>query len=858
MTTRDDISSGCTKLSFEGHQYLFCTADKPWTNAKSDCLANGMDLVTVETDGENTFIAANVAGAAWIGATDAATEGVWKWTASGRQFWQGGKSGAAVGGALARWATGQPDDLLGQDCGRIGSDGRWSDEFCIGPRDYVCEGEGAPKGSPPDTNCQGAVLAGTDYWFCTNDVTWEDARDRCRTQPGVDLASVTSAATNKFVVDRLKKTSWLGGNDRRSEGEWRWAERPSDDGALFWLGDEKGKKAFGAYANFQQTEPDDTVNEDCLEMPLLTGGQWDDQSCSQKQGFVCRGSGDSCPADPAKNAPGVCGCGVPDTDSDGDGAMDCVDLCPHDPLRVTPGTCGCAGNPSPARSGTACSDGLCSKNTACDGAGNCGSASQCAPVSGCTLQIYRRRAYWFCPTNVAWQTAQQKCGHAERTALVSVDDQYEDKFVYQHVPGTIWIGGNDVSTEGKWRWATATSNDGPTFWNGTIDGAPPRGIYSNWEILEPDVLGDCAAIDQVDRGEFDARLCAELHGFVCETCIRTTCAAEHADCGTISDGCGGTLDCSAQTGGCSGDAVCFSAAHRCSNDRNACLSAIKPDFALPFHDRILKLNKDYAACARPGLGECDAALVGQVRTDRQEAAALCLGNAIEPALHNTIEFDRARKQDKSVTDPAYACNVKAGDADHDLVPDDVDQCPDTLPLAPTNEVGCDDGKRLPGPDPDAMSLAKRVVTTFADPACDSMGVPMTPLPDFMSGQGVTGAPGQRNKALIVGVVDHPPGCELFYEVRIDTSLADGSEKSFYFAWSEVEATSVGYGGKNGLLNAIFQALPTDTGDRGAWSRADVASAMYSVRARNKSGVASSWSRFVQMGHEPRVGAWKQP
>jgi hypothetical protein len=266
MTTRDDISSGCTKLSFEGHQYLFCTADKPWTNAKSDCLANGMDLVTVETDGENTFIAANVAGAAWIGATDAATEGVWKWTASGRQFWQGGKSGAAVGGALARWATGQPDDLLGQDCGRIGSDGRWSDEFCIGPRDYVCEGEGAPKGSPPDTNCQGAVLAGTDYWFCTNDVTWEDARDRCRTQPGVDLASVTSAATNKFVVDRLKKTSWLGGNDRRSEGEWRWAERPSDDGALFWLGDEKGKKAFGAYANFQQTEPDDTVNEDCLEM----------------------------------------------------------------------------------------------------------------------------------------------------------------------------------------------------------------------------------------------------------------------------------------------------------------------------------------------------------------------------------------------------------------------------------------------------------------------------------------------------------------------------------------------------------------------------------------------------------------
>jgi chitodextrinase len=50
---------------------------------------------------------------------------------------------------------------------------------------------------------------------------------------------------------------------------------------------------------------------------------------------------DDCPSDPNKNSPGVCGCGVPDTDSDGDGTPDCTDLCPNDPNKSAPGICGC-------------------------------------------------------------------------------------------------------------------------------------------------------------------------------------------------------------------------------------------------------------------------------------------------------------------------------------------------------------------------------------------------------------------------------------------------------------------------------------------------------------------------------------
>jgi len=52
----------------------------------------------------------------------------------------------------------------------------------------------------------------------------------------------------------------------------------------------------------------------------------------------CEGDGDSdgtidacdpCPADPDKTAPGICGCGVADTDEDDDGVTGCMDNCPQ-------------------------------------------------------------------------------------------------------------------------------------------------------------------------------------------------------------------------------------------------------------------------------------------------------------------------------------------------------------------------------------------------------------------------------------------------------------------------------------------------------------------------------------------------
>lgn len=50
---------------------------------------------------------------------------------------------------------------------------------------------------------------------------------------------------------------------------------------------------------------------------------WDNETCT--------GGCDLCPDDPDKIEPGICGCNVPDIDTDGDGTLDCNDECPEDP-----------------------------------------------------------------------------------------------------------------------------------------------------------------------------------------------------------------------------------------------------------------------------------------------------------------------------------------------------------------------------------------------------------------------------------------------------------------------------------------------------------------------------------------------
>ena len=111
-----------------------------------------------------------------------------------------------------------------------------------------------------------------------------------------------------------------------------------------------------------------------------TGATYDFVSaCAQPTGYVAT-SGDTCPNDPAKLAPGTCGCGTTDVDVDGDGLCDTQDGCTDtsacnyaQPLASTCYTINDCGNCGPATTQTCGLQGACNY----DPSGDCFDADLC-------------------------------------------------------------------------------------------------------------------------------------------------------------------------------------------------------------------------------------------------------------------------------------------------------------------------------------------------------------------------------------------------------------------------------------------------------------------------------------------------
>ncbi|WP_083262619.1 gliding motility-associated C-terminal domain-containing protein [Roseivirga sp. 4D4] len=99
-----------------GHFYkFFSDPGILWTIAAAEAASktlfglNGY-LATITTTGENQFILDRVSGTAWIGASDAAVEGVWRWV-TGPEALQNNGEGRLLSDGFTNWEVGEPNNL---------------------------------------------------------------------------------------------------------------------------------------------------------------------------------------------------------------------------------------------------------------------------------------------------------------------------------------------------------------------------------------------------------------------------------------------------------------------------------------------------------------------------------------------------------------------------------------------------------------------------------------------------------------------------------------------------------------------------------------------------------------------------
>jgi hypothetical protein len=271
---------------------------------------------------------------------------------------------------------------------------------------------------------------------------------------------------------------------------------------------------------------------------------------------------DNCPEDPDKTEPGVCGCGIPDTDTGG--IASCTGLISAivhryrfdgtgttivDSAGSADGTTNAAlaGDGKLTLAGGGSSDyatlpsGILSALSATtvefwltwQGSSQLqrtisfGTAVP-ATVSGnycssTSAEYHNGSWYQFCIANMGpWPTVRSSCegagGH-----LAAIESAEEEQYIENHSSfvKSVWIGANDVTTEGEWYFATADGlQAGTHFWSGGKNGSAVGGAYENWGSNEPansDSAADCAFLYHAQPPTWRSLACSGYQGnFLCE------------------------------------------------------------------------------------------------------------------------------------------------------------------------------------------------------------------------------------------------------------------------------------------------------------------------------------------------------
>ena len=269
----------CATAELNGHRYVRYDYSVSWHMAKSLCERMGGHLVTITSDNEfNTvkslYLSQSTNPRIWIGATDKAKEGQWKWITG--ESW-----------SYTKWSTGQPDNSGSvENYGEMWeSDGSWNDNYenYNSITGFFCEF---------DNNYIPAKIVEKDghyYSLYNESLTWTEAEAICVSMGG-HLVSINSAEEQKLIEEILPfgimNLYWIGATDKDSEGVWKWV----DTGEVFWQGQSNGSGT--GYSNWNSGEPNDNESEEDyahIYNNNVSFGKWNDITgvATSPTGFIC-------------------------------------------------------------------------------------------------------------------------------------------------------------------------------------------------------------------------------------------------------------------------------------------------------------------------------------------------------------------------------------------------------------------------------------------------------------------------------------------------------------------------------------------------------------------------------------------
>lgn len=142
--------SSLTHDSTTNKFYRTVAVPADWFTARTNAANAGINgvggqLVRIDSSYENNLVhgfALAIGNDVFIGGSDTAVEGEWRWSdgdQDGDQFWAGDAGGSAVNGAFVNWASGQPNNPVDDALLMGDSSGHWFDMPAGTPQAYVIE-----------------------------------------------------------------------------------------------------------------------------------------------------------------------------------------------------------------------------------------------------------------------------------------------------------------------------------------------------------------------------------------------------------------------------------------------------------------------------------------------------------------------------------------------------------------------------------------------------------------------------------------------------------------------------------------------------------------------------------------------